>query len=83
VREIALRCGEAFGIEMYGLDIILSDGCPYVVDISSFPGFKGVPQAALRLADYIYAVAQRVLDGEPAVEALRADGKTLAEEATR
>ena len=83
VREIALRCGEAFSIEMYGLDIILSDGCPYVVDISSFPGFKGVPQAALRLADYIYAVAQRVLDGEPAVEGLRADGRTLAEEANR
>jgi ribosomal protein S6--L-glutamate ligase len=67
LREIALACGRAFGIELYGLDIILSDGRPYVVDISSFPGFKGVPDAALRLADYIYAAAGRVLEGEPPI----------------
>lgn len=69
LREIALGCGRAFGIELYGLDIIMSGGRPYVVDISSFPGFKGVPDAALRLADYIYAAAQRVLAGEPAIPA--------------
>jgi ribosomal protein S6--L-glutamate ligase len=69
VREIALACGGALGIELYGLDIIVSDGHPYVVDISSFPGFKGVPDASLRLADYIYAAAERVLRGEPAVPA--------------
>jgi ribosomal protein S6--L-glutamate ligase len=69
VREIALACGAALGIELYGLDIIVSDGHPYVVDISSFPGFKGVPDASLRLADYIYAAAERVLRGEPAVPA--------------
>jgi ribosomal protein S6--L-glutamate ligase len=64
LREIALRCGEAVGMELYGLDVVISGGCPYVVDISSFPGFKGVPDAALRLADYIYAAARRTLDGE-------------------
>jgi ribosomal protein S6--L-glutamate ligase len=64
LREIALRCGEALGMELYGLDVVISGGCPYVVDIQSFPGFKGVPDAALRLADYIYAVGRRVLDGE-------------------
>jgi ribosomal protein S6--L-glutamate ligase len=69
LREIALACGRAFGIELYGLDIIVSDGRPYVVDISSFPGFKGVPDASLRLADYIYAAAERALRGEPAVSA--------------
>jgi ribosomal protein S6--L-glutamate ligase len=69
LREIALACGRAFGIELYGLDIIMSDGRPYVVDISSFPGFKGVPDASLRLADYLYAAAERALRGEPAVSA--------------
>jgi ribosomal protein S6--L-glutamate ligase len=67
LREIALASGRAFGIEMYGLDIIVSDHKPYVVDISSFPGFKGVPDAALRLADYIYSVAERALAGQPAL----------------
>ncbi len=63
--EIALQCGRVFGIEVYGLDVIMSDGRPYVVDMSSFPGFKGVPDAALRLADYIFTAGRRVLADEP------------------
>jgi ribosomal protein S6--L-glutamate ligase len=70
LREIALRCGTAFGLELYGLDVIVSGDRPYVVDISSFPGFKGVPDAALRLADYIFAAGQRVLAGEPLIQGL-------------
>jgi ribosomal protein S6--L-glutamate ligase len=69
LREIALACGRAFGIELYGLDVIISEGRPYVVDISSCPGFKGVPDASLRLADYVYGAAERVLRGEPAIPA--------------
>jgi len=65
LHNISLRCGRAFGIDLYGLDIIENNGKPYVVDVSSFPGFKGVPDAALRLADYIYSAGQRVLNGEP------------------
>lgn len=51
--EIALRCGAAFGISLFGFDVVMSGGRPYVVDNSSFPGFKGVPNAAFRLAEYI------------------------------
>jgi len=64
LRDISLRCGEALGIDLYGLDVIVSGGVPFVVDMSSFPGFKGVPDAALRLADYISWAADRVLAGE-------------------
>ena len=63
LREIALAAGQAFGVDLFGLDVIISEGKPYVVDIQSFPGFKGVPDAALRLADYIYTAGQRVLAG--------------------
>jgi ribosomal protein S6--L-glutamate ligase len=65
LRDLALRCGEAFGIDVFGVDIIVSAGVPYVVDVSSFPGFKGVPDAALRLADYINWAADRVIAGDP------------------
>jgi ribosomal protein S6--L-glutamate ligase len=51
--EITLRCGRAFGVDLFGLDLIVSDGQPYVVDINTFPGFKGVPDAAHHLAAYI------------------------------
>lgn len=64
LRDIALRSGQAFGIDLFGLDVVISNGAPYVVDIQAFPGFKGVPDAALRLADYIYTQCQRVLNGE-------------------
>lgn len=55
--ELTLRCGTALGIDLYGVDVIFHRGSPYVVDISSFPGFKGVPDAAAKLAEYIHAAA--------------------------
>ena len=61
--EIARRCGQAFGIDLYGVDIIESDGTPYVVDMNSIPGFKSVPDAPLRLAKYFYAAAERASRG--------------------
>lgn len=57
LRNVAERCGEALGIDLYGVDVVISQGQPYVVDLSSFPGFKGVPDAAMRLADYLYEAA--------------------------
>jgi len=59
LRDIALRCTRAFGVDLLGLDVVFSGDRPYVVDVNSFPGFKGVPDAALRLADYIFSAAQR------------------------
>jgi ribosomal protein S6--L-glutamate ligase len=53
MREIALGCGRAFGVGLYGVDLITSDGKPYVVDINTFPGFKGAPNAPALLAEYI------------------------------
>ncbi|HBB67792.1 MAG: hypothetical protein A2X28_03680 [Elusimicrobia bacterium GWA2_56_46] len=62
MRNYALRCGEAFGVKVFGLDVVVSKGEPYIVDVQSFPGFKGVPDAALRLADYIYHAGLQVLN---------------------
>jgi ribosomal protein S6--L-glutamate ligase len=67
LHDIALRCGRAFGVDLFGVDVIESGGQWYVVDINSFPGFKGVPEAALRVADYIYTAGQAVLEAGPSV----------------
>ncbi len=53
VRDIALICGRAFSVGLYGVDLITSGGKPYIVDINTFPGYKGVPDAASLLANYI------------------------------
>jgi len=66
MRDIALRCGRAFGIDLYGVDIIESDGMPYVVDMCSIPGFKGVPNAVTLLAQYFRNAAERAARDKPA-----------------
>jgi ribosomal protein S6--L-glutamate ligase len=71
LREIALRCGAAFGIDLYGLDVVEADDGPYVVDFSSFPGFKGVLDAARLLADYIWEAAARAAAGAGGMAAPR------------
>ena len=64
LRDIVLRCGRAFGIDLYGVDVIESAGKPYVVDMCSIPGFKGVPDAPRRLAQYFCTAAARAARGE-------------------
>jgi len=63
LRDIAVRCGEAFGIDLYGVDIVESDGRPYVVDMCSIPGFKGVPDPVTLLAQYFRTAAERAASG--------------------
>ena len=58
VRDAALRTGAALGLGLYGLDIIESPDGPVVVDANYFPGYKGVPDAAAMIADYVDAYAQ-------------------------
>jgi ribosomal protein S6--L-glutamate ligase len=60
MREVALGCGRAFGVGLYGVDLITSGGKPYVVDINTFPGFKGVPNAEELLAEYIMRSASGI-----------------------
>ena len=58
VEQIARRCGAAFGLELYGIDVAETADGPYVVDVNSFPGYRGVPEAAPRLAEYILRAAR-------------------------
>ena len=57
LREIALRCGEALGLGLYGLDMVESSRGPVVVDVNYFPGYKGVPDIAPVIAEYIEGYA--------------------------
>ena len=60
VRDLALRCGAALGLGLYGIDVIESPQGPVVVDVNFFPGYKGVPGVAPLIADHIDAAARRV-----------------------
>ncbi len=56
-RELAMECGWVLGTEIYGVDVIEHEGRPWIVDLSSFPGFKGVPDAGARIATVVLRVA--------------------------
>jgi ribosomal protein S6--L-glutamate ligase len=58
VENIARRCAAAFALVLYGLDIVETDDGPSIVDINYFPGYRGVPDAACRLTDYIVQAAK-------------------------
>ncbi|MDQ5827850.1 MAG: ATP-grasp domain-containing protein [Chloroflexota bacterium] len=78
LRAIALRCGQVCGLGLYGLDVVESAGGPVVVDVNYFPGYKGVPDVAPRIADYIdqyarghYGLKLPELEPDHAADALR------------
>lgn len=64
VREVALRCGQAFGFGLYGVDLVLCDDGPVVIDVNHFPGYKGVPDAAERLCHYILTAAEAATEAQ-------------------
>ncbi|MEU8436683.1 alpha-L-glutamate ligase [Streptomyces sp. NPDC029216] len=51
---LALRVGEVFGLDVYGVDVIATgDGAPLIVDVNAFPGIRGqagAPEALAALA---------------------------------
>lgn len=49
-RDIAVRISHALTIDMFSFDVIVSDGKPYVVDVSSFGSMMGVPDAPALVA---------------------------------
>lgn len=48
--QIALEIGRVFNMRLYGLDLLITEDGPMIVDVNGFPGFRGVPGAADALA---------------------------------
>jgi len=49
-----IRLGRKFGMSVYGLDYILTEKGPYIVDINDFPSFRSVPEGISLISDHIY-----------------------------
>ncbi|WP_354644080.1 ATP-grasp domain-containing protein [Kitasatospora camelliae] len=56
-RELALRTGEVFGLDVYGVDVLDVAGSPLIVDVNAFPGIRGQQGAPAALADLALAAA--------------------------
>ena len=59
LRELALAVGRAFGLDIYGIDVVETPDGYMVLDINDFPSFGKVPQAAERLARTVLRVTRR------------------------
>ncbi|MGW0391323.1 ATP-grasp domain-containing protein [Streptomyces sp. NPDC003042] len=57
VAAIAARVGEVYGLDLYGVDVLLGPDGPVVVDVNDFPSFRQVPDAAARVARAVLGLA--------------------------
>ncbi|WP_218028339.1 ATP-grasp domain-containing protein [Nocardia yamanashiensis] len=57
VRKIAARVGEVFGLDLFGVDIVIGPDGPVVVDVNDFPSFRQVPDAVATVAQAIVELA--------------------------
>jgi glutathione synthase/RimK-type ligase-like ATP-grasp enzyme len=49
-----LRLGRKFGMPIFGLDYIMTQNGPYIVDINDFPSFRSIPEGVSLISDFIY-----------------------------
>jgi ribosomal protein S6--L-glutamate ligase len=59
IEGLARAVGAAFGLELYGVDVLVSERGPVVVDVNPFPGFRRMPSAGAAIAGHVMRVARR------------------------
>ena len=57
----ARAAGAALGLQLYGVDLLITDGRPVVVDINPFPGFRGARGPADSLLRFLSALEPRMV----------------------
>lgn len=58
VAAIAAQVGVVYGLDLYGVDVLLGPDGPVVVDVNDFPSFRQVPDAAGRVARAVLELAR-------------------------
>ena len=56
--HIAREIGRIFNMRLYGIDLLMTEKGPIIVDVNGFPGFRGVPGADSALVALVEHVAQ-------------------------
>ena len=45
LEKLALRCGDVFGLDLYGVDCLQSPDGPVVLEVNDFPNYSGLAEA--------------------------------------
>ena len=51
--DITHEIGRVFNLRLYGVDLLVTNRGPMIVDVNSFPGFRGVPGADSALVELV------------------------------
>jgi DNA-binding response OmpR family regulator/glutathione synthase/RimK-type ligase-like ATP-grasp enzyme len=52
LRDIALTCGRACGLELWGVDVAMTKDVPHVIEVNDFPTYSGIPEAGALIAQH-------------------------------
>jgi ribosomal protein S6--L-glutamate ligase len=55
--ELARRCGEMFGLRLYGVDCVAGPSGPLVIEVNDYPTYRGAPGASEAIADVVTRLA--------------------------
>lgn len=58
-RNLALHCGDVFGLELFGVDCIETDDGPLVIEVNEFPNYSAVPGADEKLSQFVISSRHR------------------------
>ncbi|MFI0259616.1 RimK family alpha-L-glutamate ligase [Streptomyces sp. NPDC017056] len=58
VAAIVDQVGAVYGLDLYGVDVLLGPDGPVVVDVNDFPSFRQVPDAVARVARAVLGLAR-------------------------
>lgn len=69
---VSRRVGDVLGLSLYGCDFVHGPGGWRLVDVNSFPGYKGIEEAPEVIASHVLSVAARLRPSHDAGEPARA-----------
>ena len=56
--HIAKEIGRVFNMRLFGIDLLMTERGPIIVDVNGFPGFRGVPGADSALVALVEHITQ-------------------------
>ena len=58
LRDIALTCGRACGLELWGVDVAMTPSGPRILEVNDFPTYSAVPGAGAAIARHTLILLQ-------------------------
>lgn len=60
IQELGARCGQLFGLDLYGVDCINTPNGLVVIEVNDFPNYTGIPNVNQELANHITKRSQLI-----------------------